>query len=365
MRSRPVGTKFFIDLPRNKETRDVLEALIQFKHAGDKSWNFPHGEFHKRTLARWLRNHRDGIISQLQPSNGLDTRTPITSAVQFLATTATLRLRKRLSYDDPVELINELLSDIWEEQPTAMSQDWKQLTEDMRIRHPLVKQFVVSELNVAQGRTGGRNFINTLPLIQEAGRYDGSIGIQLPGEDYHAEYWSSRFEIFERMTRYSNLLITLEKERAAIAETVDAIRMVLHAAQYGTRELPDALTSYCTDLVDLLNASKITHVYVPQDAAFEDLVKRKVFGERKGVWATALKNAQVVADGEDPMQVLLFDSKTLLEARESLAIATQHLARIERVVDEQLAFIEQEGDPDALKESMLQALKAIVDLTQA
>ena len=364
MRSRPIGTKFFIDFPRNKESRDVLEALIQFKHAGDKSWNFPHGEFHKRTLARWLRNHRDGIISQLQPSNGLETRTPIMSAVQFLATTATLRLRKRLSHDDPVELINELLGDIWEEQPTAISQDWKQLTEDMRIRHPLVKQFVVSELNVAQGRTGGRNFINTLPLIQEAGRYDQSIGIQLPGEDYHAEYWSSRFEIFERMTRYSNLLMTLEKERGAIAETVDAIKMVLRAAQYDTRELPEALTNYCTDLVDLLNASKTTHVYVPQDAAFEDLVKRKVFAERKGVWATAVKNAQVVVDGEDPVQVLLFDSKTLLEARHSLAIATQHLSRIERVVDEQLAFIEQEGDPDMLKESMLRALKAIVDLTQ-
>ena len=166
------------------------------------------------------------------------------------------------------------------------------------------------------------------------------------------------------MTRYSNLLLTLEKERAAIAEIIDAIRMVLHAAQYDTRELPEALTNYCTDLVDLLNASKTTHVYVPQDAAFEDLVKRKVFAERKAVWSTAVKNAQVVADGEDPVQVLLFDSKTLLEAQDSLAIATQHLARIERVVDEQLAFIEQEGDPDKLKESMLQALKAIVDLTQ-
>jgi hypothetical protein len=34
-------------------------------------------------------------------------------------------------------------------------------------------------------------------------------------------------------------------------------------------------------------------------------------------------------------------------------------------VNEQLAFIEQEGDPDTLKESMLQALKGIAELAES
>jgi hypothetical protein len=359
MRSKPVGTKFFIDFYRTMETRDLLEALFQFKHAGDRSWNFPHGELHKRVVAQWLRKHRDSIITQLQPNNGIDTDAPINSAVQFLATVTSLRLRKRLNLDDPVELTKELLSDIWQEPPTAISQEWRQLTEDMRLKHPAVKQFAISELNVAQGRTGGRNFINALPIIQYATKYAESLEILLPGDNYYKEYWSSRYETFERMSRYSNILSVIEKERSAISEVLDTIRMVLHAAEYDTQELTEALSNYCTDLTNLLKTLK---GFLAPDAAFEDLVKRKVFAERKGVWATAVKDAQIIADGDDPFQIIHFDSKNLLEAKESLIIASQYLTRVEQEVNKQLAFIEQTGDPDTLQESMIQALSNIADL---
>src|ERR1051326_4919722 len=183
MRSKPIGT-FLIVFPRNTETRDLLEALIQFKHSRNRSWDFPHGEFHKRVVAQWLRKHSDSTIAQLQPANELDTSAPINSAVQFLATVATLRMRKRLNLDDPVELTKDLLDDVWQEQPTAISKEWKQLTEDMRIKHSAVRQFVISELNVAQGRTGGRNFINALPLVQQAARYDKKFVIHFPTDKY-------------------------------------------------------------------------------------------------------------------------------------------------------------------------------------
>jgi hypothetical protein len=359
MRSRPVGTKFFIDFHRTKETRDLLEALIQFKHAGDRSWNFPHGELHKRVVARWLRKNHDSIITQLQPNSSLDTISPINSAVQFLATVASVRLRKRLNLDDPVELTKELLSDVWQEPPTAISQEWKQLTEDMRLKHPAVKLFAISELNVAQGRTGGRNFINALPIIQNAAKYAESLEIQLPNADYYTEYWSSRYETFERMSRYSTIHSVIEKERSAIGEVLDTVKMILHAAEYDTKELTEALSNYCTDLTNLLKTLK---GFLAPDAAFEDLSKRKVFAERKGVWATAVKDAQIIAAGEDPFQILLFDSKNLLEAKESLVIASQYLTRVEQEVNKQLAFIEQTGDPDTLQESMIQALNCIVEL---
>ena len=359
MRSKPVGSKFFIDFYRNKEVRDLLEALIQFKHAGNRSWNFPHGEFHKRVVAQWLRKHRDSIITQLQPKSGLDPNTPINSAVQFLATVTVVRLRRRLNIDNPVELTRELLGDIWQSPPSAVSQEWKQLLEDMRIKHPAVKQFVISELNVAQGRTGGRNFINALPILQYAAKYAERLEIRLPGDDYYDDHWSSRYEIFGRMSRYDNVLSVIEEERSAIGEVLGAIRMILQAAEYNTQELTEALTDYCTDLTNLL---KTMRGFLAPDPASEELIRKKVFAERKGVWATAVKEAQVITRGEDPLQILLFDSKNLLEARDSMITASQYLARVEQEVNKQLAFIEQTGDPDTLQESLIQSLNNIADL---
>jgi hypothetical protein len=161
------------------------------------------------------------------------------------------------------------------------------------------------------------------------------------------------------MSRYSTIQSAIEKERSAIGEVLDTVRMVLHAAEYDTKELTDALSNYCSDLTNLLKTLK---GFLAPDAAFEDLSKRKVFVERKGVWATAVKDAQIIAAGEDPFQILLFDSKNLLEAKESLVIASQYLARVEQEVNKQLAFIEQTGDPDTLQESMIQALNNIVEL---
>jgi hypothetical protein len=206
---------------------------------------------------------------------------------------------------------------------------------------------------------GGRNFINALPLIQQAAKNGNTVGIELPPDDYYKEYWSSRYETFERMSRYATVLSVIEKERSAIGEVLDTIRMVLHAAEYDTQELTEALSNYCTDLTSLLKTLK---GFLAPDAAFEDLAKRKVFAERKGVWVTAVKDAQVIADGEDPLQVLIFDSENLLEAKESLLIASQYLTRVEHEVNKQLAFIEQTGDPDTLQESMIQALNSIADL---
>ena len=360
-----VSAKFFIDFPRNEETRALLEALIQYEHAGRRSWNFPHGELHKRTVSRWLRKHRNRIIEQLQPQPGLDTSLPIASAAQFLATVAIVRQRRKLQTDNPVELVESLLSDVWPEQTTAVSTAWKQLLDDIRLKHSSVKQFVISELNVPQGRKGGRNFINVLPLIQQAAKNGNTVAIELPPDDYYNEYWSSRYDTFERMSRYSNLVSVLDQERAAIGDVVDSIMLIVKAAEYDTDDLPEALINFCTDLTEVYNAQKTTQVFVPPDSTFEDLARRKVFTERKAVWATALKNAQAVANSEDPLQVLLFDAQTLLEARDSLAAASQYLSRVEREVEAQLAYIEQEGDPDTLKEAMLQALDGIANLPSA
>jgi len=360
-RLTPVASNFFIDFGRNEETRSLLEALFQFEYAGKGSWDFDHGELHKRTVARWLRMNHARIAAQLQPKEELATETPIKCAVQFLATATIVRQRKRLQVEDPVELVRDILSGSWQEQPVAINKDFKQLIEDLRLKHSEIKQFLVSELNVPQGRGLSKKFFDPLPLVRFATEFLGNVSIHLPTEDYYKDYWSSRYSIFERMSRYSDLLPTLERERDAIGDLLDTIRMILNAADYDTQALPETLQNYCTDLADVIKAQKATGQHLP-DTKFDVLRNSNIFTERKAVWATAVKQAQVLVSNDDPLQVLLFDSKALIEARDSLVIASDYLTRLEKLIDDQLKHIEQEGDPDLLTASMLSELESIINM---
>jgi hypothetical protein len=170
----PATAPFVIreEFPRSEETRELLEALVRFQHEGNGSWNFPGEELHKRVLATWLRKHEEPILGSLDPEGGLDTRLPITAAVQFLCAVAVLRRRAKLP-TEPEKLLEEVFADPWPEDqaPVALSKGWRGLVEDMRKRHRDVRDFVINELAVTQGRIGGQNFIDPLPILEAAGKF--------------------------------------------------------------------------------------------------------------------------------------------------------------------------------------------------
>jgi hypothetical protein len=362
MRSKLVGTKFSIRFERTKETRDLLEALAQYQYAGNRSWNFPHGELHKRTVATWVRRHSKEIISQLQPPNGLDTRAPVACAVQFLATYALVGRRAKLPQELP-ELVKTLLADGQGELPTALSREWKQLVEDMRIKRHEIKHFLLKELNVPQSRMAREiNFINPLPIIQEAAAYTNDPKISPPGDEYLKDFWQTRYEVFEKVGKYSDLAVALDQERSAISDLVERIALSLHTAGYSAGNLPEALANYCADLAEVIQSLRKANFPVP-DKDFDELTRRKVFVERRAVWMTAIRQAQDVAKAEDLISVMLFDSKNLQEASNCLAIAEKYRSVLEREVEAKLQHIKQEGDPNQLADELLQSLEAIATIT--
>jgi hypothetical protein len=363
MRSSPVGTLFFIDFERSEETRSLIESLAQYEYAGKRSWNFPHGEVHKRTVVRWSRRNTDRIVHQLQPRSDLPTELPVTSAVQILALNATVRRRSKLPTEpqDAPELLKILLTDNDGSLPEALSAEWKLLLDDARLKQPAVKKFLVTELDVPQGRGSlGINFIDPLTIIQAASNFVGDPKVVVPGEEFSKDFWRGRYSIFEGSSHYSGLHDALEQERTAIREHVDNIDYLLRASGYDTEDMPNALLNYCADLLEIINAQKIANLYQP-DAAFDDLKTRKVFSERKDVWATSIRQAQGVASGTDLLEVILFDPKTLKEARNSVAVAVNYFSDVEKLANEMLRHIEQEGDPDVLSDSILQTLGEIAN----
>jgi len=361
MHALPGGIKFFIDFPRSKETRDLIEALAQFRYAGNRSWSFPHSEVHKRTIARWVRQHGDRIVRELQPRGGLDPALPISSAIQLLALNAVVRRRGKLPVEpqEAPELIRLLLMDQDGNPSEGLSKEWRQLLEDVRVRHPNVKKFLLTELDIPQGRGArGVNFINPLLAIKIAASFIGEPKVVSLTPDFHRDFWQGRYEALARLEQYDRLSEALEKERTAISEVIDSIAWSLRASGFTTDDLPAELSEYCSEIAVIMSAQKAADLSLP-DPDFDDLKSRKLFSERKDVWATAIRQAQDVITSDDLTEVMTFDSRALKEARDSLAVTVQYLSRLETLVGEILLHIEQEGDPDVLSLSILQTLDEI------
>lgn len=354
--SEPATVSQFVDLPRSEETRSLIEALAQFTYAGSNSWNFEHGEYHKRIVAQWLRRHQSKIIEQLKPPSDLDTNAPITSAVQILSTGALVRQRTKLP-SELSELLKSVLTDTWTEEPFALSNEWKILIKDMHLKHKDVLRFLTNEVNVPQGRTGGINFINAAPVLTAALEFIAAPKIQIPSDDYFQKFWKSRYSTFQNKSRYANFVEALQAERVAISEVLENIELGLRGFNYDTENLPDALAAFCSDLVELLKAqteAKETYPYTP----FDEL-GRKVFVTREEVWQTAVKRAQIVVTDENINQTLTFNPQPLKEAENALSIAFDYVSRVENYVKNRLQNFEQEGDPDLLKAAIFESLENI------
>lgn len=353
----PQTTPVFIDFPRDKETRDLIESLAQFRHAGNRSWEFEYGEYHKRIAAQWLRHHQEGVVEKLQPPSELDVSAPIAAAIQILSATAIVRQGTKLPSELP-ELLKVVLADNWTEEPLALSNEWKLLLGDMRIKHKEVLRFMLNELNVQQGRSSGINFINAIPALNAALGFASNAKIEIPGDEYFQSYWKSRFGIFQNKSRYNNFAETLAAEREAIAEVINNISFNLRSVDYNTDNLPDALSEFCSDLNELVKAqtdAKMPYPYPP----FDELKTKKVFADKKDVWRTAVKNAQELIVSNEIMSVLRFSPRNLKEADTAIEIATKYISLVEKDVAFHQERFEKEGDPDELSAKLLDSLGKI------
>ena len=203
MRSKLTTGNFLIDFPRSKKTHDLICALAKFKYLGKNSWNFRGGETEKRLVSSWLRQHNDEIIEKLRPGKELDPLKPVTCAAQFLAIVAMLRKRARLP-EGVVDLVEEVLADVWRESPTAFDKDWAALIKDMQLKHRDVREFLFNELSIPQGRTGGINFINPLPIVESVNRLF-NMPFAPPGSEYFTSFWQSRYAALDHMNQYVTL----------------------------------------------------------------------------------------------------------------------------------------------------------------
>lgn len=357
MRTKVNPGTFFVNFARSKETHDLIGALAKFRHLGKDSWNFQGGEMEKRLVSLWLRRHTNEVIEKLKPPKELDQLKPVTCATQFLAITAMLRKRAKLP-ETVVELVEEILSDIWVQPPVAFDTDWIYLIKDMQLRHKNIRDFLLSELDVPQGRGArGINFINPLPIIFAAKELFEYPFSSLDGS-YFESFWKARYVNLDRMTRYSDLADIIENEKAELGKEVNKIKNILVSNGYDSEEPRTALAQFCTDLLGVVEAQREARVMEP-DGNFDEMVKVKIFSERPNSWGVAIDRSVLVANTEDLEQVLTYDPTNLKEAGFAISHADIYMRKVAQEVDLQLKHIEHEGDPDTLLEEFKKHLTYI------
>jgi hypothetical protein len=328
-------------LPRDPETRDLLEALVQFSIAGKGTWDFDHAEIHKRAVCRWLRKHRKAVINTVKPDAPVDPSQAVIVAARALAIGAILRDRKPLP-KDPEERLARLLSNLWNEEarPMALADPMRELIDDLEKRQSLLLDFIVAELGAGQGRSEPKDYLDPTPLLRSL--EDDSIELPTLVPEIHQSFWQKRFVALRGLAAFEDLTRRTEAERAKAEEVVTAMRDLLNDS--GARLDPDpragveAWLSEFADLIEAQRGSK-TRRYkldVPHPA-FDGLWEERRFQTQvqREKLASALSNA-IDASKASPeeLSTLLYDPSPLCDLERALSTAHAHLQKVSLLISD-------------------------------
>lgn len=358
---RPITQHFIVTFDRSDETRDLIEALAQFEYEGRRSWNFEHGEHHKRVAYKWLRKHRNRIVESLQPQGGkLDPKKPLISAIKFLSVAAMVRKRTNLSTEASA-LLREILSDSAVEMPIALTSEWRTMLGEFRSAHQIMKDFLLNELDIPQGRTGDTVFIDSRLILDYAVTSADKVAFETLSTEFSNSYWQHRFTGVVGLNNYSNLETVLEREFDAIRDRVDSISSVLSQCKYEMTDPQEAFDTLYRDLVELKDSLKKAEFPYPHPK-FDEIWTSRVIVEKRGSWAQVFKKAQVLLISDHVKEVLLFDPAALEQAKDIIEAIGSFLDNLEREVAMLLGAIDKGGDTDELAKKLFDNLERIETL---
>ncbi|MGE5608797.1 MAG: hypothetical protein ACM359_06065, partial [Bacillota bacterium] len=353
-------TAFVLEFPRDDATYHVLEALAQFEYAGNKSWDFKYGPMYQRHAGRWLRANQPMIVERLKAAGDLDPAAPVATAVRFLAAVAMVRRRGKLP-EKRDELVREILANVWDDagKPVVLSSDFQALVADMRARHLSVRTFLLAELNVPQGLTGGQNFIDPRPILEHAEAFAKDLAAGPVSDEYFTSYWKSRFAAMQKMGAYASLPSTMASERQALASLLGRIEQFLEKSGIDPADAVVAVGMYCKAVGDVMAAKKETRLTAQPDSIFDPLWLRRTYAESAEVWGRAVRRGREVVAGGGDLDVLLFDPTRVMEADDNIAAADGYFRSLKEHLDGiEAALFPGEGESEMEKE-LLETLTAI------
>lgn len=364
MIQRPANVNLKFNFRNDSDSASLFEALGQFNILGRKSWTFHNAEVYKRDVFRWVRTHARSYMRQVEPQPPLDASVPVRTAVQLLALFATVRRNSKLPIEprESDALVEEILRPVGTNGRHAISPTWKQLLEDMAQRGSKLRDFVISEIMVPQGRTGSGNFIDPAPIINFARDFAEGLHIDQLDDAYFVGHLKSRYESLRGVNEYVNLTSVLETERAAIDKVVNEILFEIRVLGIETDDLPRAVTDFCKMSVALSTAVQASNLYVAGVADFQQLLRANAYTSRCDVWVTALRSASEIANSDSVEKVLIFSPNNLLELKEAVLATTSYVGRVTLEAGKIIDHIVSDGDPDDYLKVVKNSLEQITTL---
>jgi hypothetical protein len=364
--AKPRGLYNF-DFPRDAEAYGLLQSLLLFDRSPSKTWDFPHGEAHKRSVSRWLRKHRSRVIGSVQPSDPGIVKGSLRSAVHALALIAVLRDRKKLA-SDRVDRIASLFKPVWSsaERPVVMSQELQMVVEDLEARHSALCSFVVQEIGVGQGVFDPQDFINPVPLLEILDALAKDFRLEAPPEEAGTSYWETRFVPVNGLRRgaFHDIPARLAKEREEIARAVTGIGSFVAEAGF-TSDDPRENLLQCLEefkaLIDLQQGPPQTQkkgLLEFPDESFEKLWKERLFQDAnvRSTWVVAYDDGIQISTSESDLDLVVFNPRRLRECRNALRTAERHMELLESHLDDEMKTDAEGG------ESRTQLLEVLVEI---
>lgn len=349
---------FFIDIWRDESTRNLIVALAHYEWIGDRSWDYPDGERHKRSVARWLRANQDRICASFDPP-GLSTELPLREASKFLSLAAIISRRSELP-SDTAGTLNLIISSDPIKEPRCLSSGLTKLFQDLLERRVQLREFVIAESNVPQGATGGINFIDPRLIIEGASNAKSDHRIEALPEEYATSFWKSRFQPFSALKAWSALPDLLAQERREIESLLGELDRLLAKQGYEPGGDYQAVEQYLCDLKELVETLKATKQFWTHEE-FEPLRKSGRLDRAVTISQVARSASDLIKSNSD-RAVLLFDPQQLEEAVTVLRICDTFIAAVREFTSAKLTQITGEGDPDLLQAEIVDALDALQNI---
>lgn len=362
--SNPANQSFVFGLARSEETRDLLQSLSHFERRG--SWDFPHGELHKRKLSRWIRRHQSRVVESLRPDPTSLVEAARQSAIQALALAAGLRDRRRLPANS-AERIETVFEPIWDAQsrPVLLSDDLQEIASDLETRHATVRTMLVREFGAGQGDAAPTDFIDPVPILKVLKEFEISPTVAPPPALVGSGFWKSRFNPINRLEPYADLPERIEKERVAIERAVESVRAFTTAAGFAVEDLRERLSECLKELMEVIRIQRggqHNRATLPlAQEEFDGLWQRGLLrdSDLRNSWGAAIAKAIEVVAERDPVSLLSFNPARLKECVDTLRIVERFLLLIEKHIAEEESDHGPTGDS---RGKLLEALQQIEKL---
>jgi len=360
--AQPGGQTYFVTFDRSRETRDLLEALLLFEYRGDRSWDFEHGELHRRNVSRWIRKHCDRAVESLQPIPPSLVGASLGIAVQVLALVTLLRRRAKLPASR-VERLKVILESAWlsTEKPIGLTPELQAMVADLEQKHASIRDFIIQELGAGQGDADPKDFIDPVPILRLLDQFENNIQVQPPPTAVDQSFWKSRFRSVSQFNAYAEFPEWLRTERTALAATVTSVRHIIQQGGINDEDLRSGLTAYFEQALEIINLQRGSQnregILPLPDDAFEQLWQKRTVQDsnRRDSWGSALTGAAHLVHQDDDLTLLAFDPSRLHELASCLDTIKKHL----RLVDQHLKEEEDAGGPCGdSREQLLEVLQA-------